>query len=1396
MKRIILLFGIFISAYSYSQNITFSIESADKTPFEGCDNEAITFNTRIAGSGSIDSVLVLDSTKTSTIVPYSVWRVNGRTYSYKVALAKGRYRPVLKVLMNNSWKEVSLTNPIIIHSSPAAFFRITTDSSQCFEGNSFGFLNLSTTGDENHKLEYTVFNVKNGQHVFKDSFHAHYPGDDTYSPELLVRDEKGCTDTYVATNKVEVKEQVGAGFKVTGKVGCPNTTIKFKNKTVIDLSKITGWDWQWTNGKRESFTPAQASTHWDGMTRDYSKHGYHSPKLIVHTNYGCSDSMTLIDAVRVERTNVKFSMLNTGSICMDDSVHFKWDKGQGVNQFKFTFGDPLSSDNNFESLNSNPSHKFTSPGSFPISLSVVSAPCPAKDTTICCVHVNGPAAITSLPCPPFCSKEQVIDKSYLMRLNADSTLEPRITRMDYGLKRLDTSYVIGGTHDNFQEIGYFAAGQGTDTVLGKYNIVYPKVDSFYNFYDSIHYHFVYRTWYRGDTIPKETMFNAPVMVGGLTHHTIHDTVKYANPNLDSLVVKFPNFSWKRRINASFGDTTYNIRAYHDDLPWISGYHPVFNPGYPYASDSLTFFWDFDDTFAQNCISTDSIPNPYCRYSREKLPQHIFKENGCFSVKLTATDPLLGCSNTSTQPIIYQKPVAGFDTSKYSEMNWEKQNRLLAKGVPLEGMGIRLEGEYGACVGNDLNPYFLDIYTDGISPSCKYAGGNFTDLSMVFDAERECSTKVYTYDANNNIVDSTYKECNWVSGNILRLLGNQWSYAHPGWKTVGVIVKGGGFTIDTFFYKNYIYLPDGNVNFQHMETLALDSASQSSNHQLFQENTQGRELDSITRINYEVKWTTNTLGNTRVDSIVFKDSLDIQSNGFVNLLDSSSFQLKPGKYVIKADGITAKGCPGIQAKEVWVGHLANFRAREACAGGITRFYDSVYYWNPKGTIHCAIISWWQNTSCIDTSNFFHSPIAARSNYMQRPKYNLPKFKEQIAWDYDNDGVIDDINPTQPQFRFTKGGERTVVMWTMDSLGHWLKTEKKIMIPDVDIKLSLAPGQTKHVCTPDFRRINYKASIFGDSLFSVSNNYTNTVIKNKDTGSVLFYFNNKIDFKLKLKVLSASGCFDSIADSNLLHFIGPRAQFTMTSDSTTCPSDSLRAINTGDTGKYEWIINGPTVISRQSTRDLNFGLSSTGSGALQLYTSQIVTDPQTQQQITCTSVYPEKKPVAFSHVYDLSADFEVAIPGSDSSVQFRIPYYSPLANYTYSIDGGRNAVITSVNGLFTVHFPSHGKHQLCVHASSMSCDTLSCDSINVQEVGIAESKPNSQAITLYPNPANDQIRITGLSNQHDYHIYDILGKISQGGSTEGNLDISALSEGVYLVSIRLDNGWRSQRLVVKR
>jgi hypothetical protein len=70
-------------------------------------------------------------------------------------------------------------------------------------------------------------------------------------------------------------------------------------------------------------------------------------------------------------------------------------------------------------------------------------------------------------------------------------------------------------------------------------------------------------------------------------------------------------------------------------------------------------------------------------------------------------------------------------------------------------------------------------------------------------------------------------------------------------------------------------------------------------------------------------------------------------------------------------------------------------------------------------------------------------------------------------------------------------------------------------------------------------------------------------------------------------------------------------------------------------------------------------------------------------------------------------------------------------------------------------------------------------------IAKHNLNS-SISIYPNPAREQIFITNLAEKATANVYDISGKLVLLEITAGTLNISSLEKGIYTVKLVDNNG----------
>ncbi len=87
---------------------------------------------------------------------------------------------------------------------------------------------------------------------------------------------------------------------------------------------------------------------------------------------------------------------------------------------------------------------------------------------------------------------------------------------------------------------------------------------------------------------------------------------------------------------------------------------------------------------------------------------------------------------------------------------------------------------------------------------------------------------------------------------------------------------------------------------------------------------------------------------------------------------------------------------------------------------------------------------------------------------------------------------------------------------------------------------------------------------------------------------------------------------------------------------------------------------------------------------------------------------------------------------------------------------------------------------------------------QALGIFKLNDDYFAISIYPNPANNQVTITSVENIKSLELMDIQGRIlltQTVGAKMSRLPVSNLARGVYLVNIQCDGGTAVRRIVVE-
>ncbi|HZH64927.1 MAG TPA: PKD domain-containing protein, partial [Flavisolibacter sp.] len=148
--------------------------------------------------------------------------------------------------------------------------------------------------------------------VTADSVISHtytYAGE--FIPKLILTDAGGCSIPITGTDVIKVTG-VTAGFTMGAATFCNNGTVQFTNTTVSN-DFIAGY--QWSFGDGTTSTDQHPSHH-------YAAPGVYTVALKVTSQYGCRDSLTLIDSVKVYASPV-IAISNEASGCTPVAVSFK-----------------------------------------------------------------------------------------------------------------------------------------------------------------------------------------------------------------------------------------------------------------------------------------------------------------------------------------------------------------------------------------------------------------------------------------------------------------------------------------------------------------------------------------------------------------------------------------------------------------------------------------------------------------------------------------------------------------------------------------------------------------------------------------------------------------------------------------------------------------------------------------------------------------------------------------------------------------------------------------------------------------------------------------------------------------------------------------------------------------
>ena len=355
-------------------------------PVSACINERVTF------------------TNTSTPVPVSAsWNfgdggtATGINSNHTYALP-GTYT----VWLYNTYSSCidSVQQLITINPRPVADFTAPA-TVRCEPPFTVNFQDLSTGGATSWQWDFGDGNTS----TLQNPSHT-YTTYGSFTVTLIATNAFGCTDTLRRTNYIRIQR---ATISIPGlpQRGCIPYTTTF-NPAITSLDAVTSYNWDFGDGGTSTLP---------NPTYTYTTQGTYTVRLIITTSTGCTDTLTVVNAIRVGSKPVADFSATPIPVCGTQPVYFTNLTTPASDEWNWNFGDGGTS------TLENPNHSYSDTGYFTIQLIATNNGCPDTIVKQNYVHVL----------PPIARFTPVPDCNNRLRFSfTDQSIAPQTWEWDFG----------------------------------------------------------------------------------------------------------------------------------------------------------------------------------------------------------------------------------------------------------------------------------------------------------------------------------------------------------------------------------------------------------------------------------------------------------------------------------------------------------------------------------------------------------------------------------------------------------------------------------------------------------------------------------------------------------------------------------------------------------------------------------------------------------------------------------------------------------------------------------------------------------------------------------------------------------------------------------------------------
>ncbi len=590
----------------------------------------------------------------------------------------GTYAVTLAITSPANCTGTSTTN-VVVPAKPVASFVATP---ACPGGN------VTFTNNSSNANSYEWSFGDGATSILANPTHA-YAVAGTYTVTLRAISTANCDA--VITQSVTVSPRPVVEFTATN--ACPDSLVTFTNLSTVVSGTITTYSWNFGDGN----TSAAANP-----THAYTAPGTYQVTLVATSNIGCQDSIkhsvTIYDR--------PFAGFNANNVCDGETVIFTniSSIGTGTLSFVWGFGDGSTS------TDINPTHLYLAAGTYNVTLT-------ATSDNGCSRTITKPVVVNATPTASFtASATAICFGDTITFTNSSSTGTNVVYNWDFG----------DGNFSNFvtdTQYVYAAAGNYTVTLEAIDTITFCATVTTVNItvYEEPVAGFTLAnvcdgtsvTFTNTSTIPTGTLSYLWSFGDGATSTDINPTHLYGGPGTYNVLITATSnngcvdtLTQQVTIHpepvAAF--TLSNTTACDRDTVTMTNNSIV-------VGTDILYTWTFGDGSTSNDVS----------------PAYVYGAPGTYSVVLTVTDTVTGCTNVASDTVtIFHRAVPAFTTADVC-------------------LGAAASFTNGTTIGVGTVSYFWDFgdstFSTDINPTHGYDSIGIKTITLIVTTNNGCTDTV-------------------------------------------------------------------------------------------------------------------------------------------------------------------------------------------------------------------------------------------------------------------------------------------------------------------------------------------------------------------------------------------------------------------------------------------------------------------------------------------------------------------------------------------------------------------------------------------------------------------------------------------------------------------------------